>query len=479
MGRRNQRLFKRGQLLEIEITDLAFGGKGLGRVETEKGPFVVFVQNTLPGQVVKARVAKCKKSHAECKLVEVLKRSEKEVEVDFQPIPGAPYITLPITDQETLKKETTFDLFRKIGKVENIAQLMDEFISSPLDFHYRNKMEYSFSVIRHDLETGEEVDDFGLGFKKRGTWWIVENLDKDSGLFDEQFENSLRELRLWLEETGLPAWHPPKQEGFFRFLQVRKSFYSDKLLINLVTTSHYLEKFDLKAYIELMKKLLGERLGGLIHTINDHTGDRVEPYGGNTNILFGDYKLVEEINGLKFEISIQSFFQTNPKCAERLYTKVLEYATETTETGAIMDMFCGTGTITQLLAQGTEKEIVGVDIVESAIEDAKANAKRNNIKNAKFYAADVGKFLFKHPEYKEKISTIVLDPPRAGIAPKTLQKVIALNARRIVYVSCNPATQARDTDTLHSAGYQLKKFSMVDQFPHTGHIETIGLFEKA
>ncbi len=475
---RNNRIFKKGQILELEITDMAFGGKGLGRIETEKGPFVVFVMNTIPGQIVKARVDKCKSSHAECKLVEIVKRSPKERPVEFQSIPGAPYVTLPIEDQIEFKKATTFDLFKKIGKVDNVEHLFDEFISSPSAWHYRNKMEYSFSCIRYDIETREELDEFALGFKKRGTWWIVENLDKDSGLFDEHFENHMKTIREWLIDTGCPAWHPPKQEGFFRFLQVRKSFHSDKLLINLVTTDHYMEKFDTKGFVELMRSTLGDRLGGLIHTINNHTGDRVEPYGGNTNILYGDYKLVERINGLEFEISIQSFFQTNPKCAERLYNKVIEYAGEEEGEGIIMDMFCGTGTISQLLAKGTGKNIVGVDIVESAIEDAKANARRNHIKNVKFHAADVGKFLLKHPEYTGKISTIVLDPSRAGIAPKTLKKVIGLNSGRIVYVSCNPSTQARDTETLLEAGYKLVKLSMADQFPHTGHIETIALFEK-
>jgi 23S rRNA (uracil1939-C5)-methyltransferase len=475
---RTNRIFKKGQILELEITDMAFGGKGIGRVETEKGPFVVFVMNTIPGQTVKARVDKCRNSHAECKLVEVVTPSENEVPVDYQPISGAPYITLPVEYQIEYKKATTFDLFKKIGKVENIESLFDEFIASPSAWHYRNKMEYSFSVIRYDRETKEEVDDFALGFKKRGTWWIVENLDKDSGIFDKQFEDNMKTIREWLIATGLPAWHPPKQHGFFRFLQVRKSFHSNKLLINLVTTDVDIEKLDIKGLVNLFKETLGDRLGGLIHTINNHTGDRVEPYGGNTNILYGDYKLVEMINGLEFEISIQSFFQTNPKCAERLYNKVIEYAGENTGEGIIMDMFCGTGTISQLLAKGTGKDIVGVDIVESAIEDARANARRNKIKNVRFFASDVGKFLLKHPEYNGEILTIVLDPPRAGIAPKTLKKVISLNAKTIVYVSCNPATQARDTETLRESGYELVKLSMVDQFPHTGHIESIALFKK-
>ena len=180
---------------------------------------------------------------------------------------------------------------------------------------------------------------------------------------------------------------------------------------------------------------------------------------------------------------MKSFFQTNPKSAEKLYTKVIDYALENKEAidnTVVMDLFCGTGTIGQILASRSENtKIVGVDIVASAIEDAKENAKRNGIEGLKFYAADVGKFLNEHPEYTNKIRTIILDPARAGIAPKTLKKIINLNAERLVYVSCNPATQARDTEQLMQAGYTIKKFSLVDQFPHTAHIETVVLFEKA
>ena len=180
---------------------------------------------------------------------------------------------------------------------------------------------------------------------------------------------------------------------------------------------------------------------------------------------------------------MQSFFQTNPKSAEKLYAKVIEYALENRQAidnTVVMDLFCGTGTIGQILASKSDNaKIIGVDIVASAIEDAKQNAKRNNIKGLQFYAADVGKFLRQHPEYNNKIRTIILDPARAGIAPKTLKKIININADRIVYVSCNPATQARDTVELINSGYELKKLSLVDQFPHTAHIETVALFEKA
>ena len=168
--------------------------------------------------------------------------------MSYQPISGAPYITLPIENQHDFKQKAVLDLFSKIANIEAPAALFDAFISSPNTHHYRNKMEYSFSVIRHDLSTNEEVDDFGLGFKRTGTWWKVENLDSDSGMFDEQLENKLHQIRSWLEKTGLPAWHPPKKEGFFRHLVVRKSFSNDQLLFNLVTSSNGIENFDKNQY---------------------------------------------------------------------------------------------------------------------------------------------------------------------------------------------------------------------------------------
>ncbi len=475
-----ERLFKKNQDIEILITDMAFGGVGIGKIPTDQGEFAVFVQNTIPGQMVRARVEKCDKRYAECKLLEILRKSPDEIEVPYQPIPGAPYITLPIEKQIFYKQKTTFELFKRIGRIAHIEDLFDEFISSPSIFHYRNKMEYSFSVIRYDLTENKEYDDFGLGFKHRGTWWCVENMDKDSGMFDEELENKLKDLRIFLEATKLPSWHPPKREGFFRFFVVRKTFLTNQLLINLVTSDTGLADFDIPAFTEFMKKMLGERLAGLMHTINTDIGERSDPLNGSTTMLYGDPKITEEINGLKFEISMKSFFQTNPKSAEKLYRKVIEYAgVEEDDNGKyIMDLFCGTGTIAQLLGKKSKKKIIGVDIIEDAIEDAKQNAIRNGISNISFHAADVGKFLFQFPEYKGKIDTIVLDPPRGGIAPKTLLKVLAIGAPRIVYVSCNPSTQARDSIVMGEAGYQLKKISFVDQFPHTSHIESVAIFDK-
>lgn len=475
-------MFQRGDIVELEISDYAFGGRGIARVETEDGHYVVFVDNTFPGQTVKAKIEKKRKRHAEGKLIEVITRSNDEVILPFQEISGGPYIYVPIELQEKHKQNSTLEIFSRISNIRDLNDRFDEFISSPDHFFYRNKMEYSFSTIEHDLETNEEKDGaFALGFKRRGTWWKVESLNKPSGMFDEQWETILKDVRIYLENTGLPAWHPPKKEGFFRHIVVRKSFYQDKLLLNLVTSSEDSEKFDAEAFAAFLHDKLGDRLAGFQHTTNDNVADRAKIENGTWRLVYGEAVVIEKLLDLSFEISMESFFQTNPKSAEKLYNKALDYVfeEEIPKGKVVMDLFCGTGTIGQILStRKSDVEIVGVDIVAEAIEDAKRNAKRNNIEGIKFYAADVGKFLKEHPEYIGTISTIILDPPRAGIAPKTLLKAIDLGAENIVYISCNPSTQARDAETLSKAGYELEKISLVDQFPHTGHIESIAKFKR-
>jgi 23S rRNA (uracil1939-C5)-methyltransferase len=471
----------RGQEIELKITDYAFGGRGIAKIETENGHFVVFVDNTFPGQLVKAKIDVKRKSFAEAKLVEIIERSPLETETKYQEISGGPYIRIPVEEQEKVKKESTITTFSRISGI-NLDNKFDAFISSPNHYFYRNKMEYSFSSIEHCLETDTEIDDaFALGFKRRGTWWKVESLNKASGLFDEEWETKLKEIRVFLKTTGLTAWHPPKKTGFFRHIIVRKSFLTNELLVNLVTSSEGIENFDVQSFASLLKTLFGNRIAGLQHTINDNVADRAKIENGENNLIFGSPYIEEVISRLTFQISMESFFQTNPKCAELLYSKALDYVfeDEIDSDKVVMDLFCGTGTIGQLLS-GRKKEvrIVGVDIVEEAIEDAKKNAVKNNTRNIEFYAADVGKFLKQHEEFNGKIASIVLDPPRAGIAPKTLLKVIDLGAKHIVYISCNPSTQARDASTLKDHGYELEKYSLVDQFPHTGHIESIAKFTK-
>lgn len=472
---------KRGNIITVTITDTTFGGKGIAKINTPDGDYVIFVPNTFTGQKVSARVVKRRKKHAECKLVEIIEKSPLEQDMPYQPISGAPFINLPISVQKDFKKDSCLNVYKRIGKCNNIEEIFDEYIESPQIYHYRNKMEYSFSAIGYDLKTKEEFDGFALGFKKRGTWWIVENLEKESGIFDEEFENKLHLIKAYCENSGLPAWHPPKKVGFFRYLVVRKSYKDNQLLLKLVTSDTNIEKFDFKAFTDFVVDLLGDRLAGLLHTINNDIGDNAQSRIGDDTLLYGKSTINEDLLGLSFEISMQSFFQTNPKCAELLYNKTIEYALEGNEEiseGVVMDLFCGTGTIGQIIASKTNAKVIGVDIVAKAIENAKENATKNNIKNVDFFAADVNKFLFEYPEYQNKIGTIILDPPRAGISGKALKRVIELNANHIVYVSCNPATQARDMEDLFAAGYELKKLSLVDQFPHTSHVEAIALFTK-
>lgn len=483
-----ERKFRKNEALILDVEDIAFGGKGIARITTDQGPFVVFIQNAFPGQKVEARVVKCKSRHAECRLEEVIERASCEMELAYQEIPGAPYARVPLDIQRATKEETALELYKRIGGVEDIQSVYEGFIPSPKNWHYRNKMEYSFSAIVHNPETGEKDDAFGLGFKKRGTWWAVENLNSDCGLFDAQVENFLSKLRQWFEKSTLPAWHPPKREGFYRFLVVRRSEANEKLLFNLVTSSVGIDTFNRGEFVEILKTEFGNRLQGVMHTINDDIGDRVEARSGSSELIHGEAHITETLNGLDFDIEMSSFFQTNPVCAQRLYAEVIDAVEGTNGSDLsesshghgeyIMDLFCGTGTIAQMLARHTGKPIIGVDIVEQAIVDARKSAQKNGTQNVEFHAADVGKFLLEFPEYKGQIQSIVLDPPRAGISPKSLRKVIRLGASRLVYVSCNPATQARDIVTLREFGYALKQLKLVDQFPHTAHVEAIAVFEK-
>lgn len=472
----------RGQIITLRIENYAFGGRGIGYFSEDNTSTTVFVDNAFPGQLVSAKIDKKRKKYAEAKLLEVLERSHLEQRLPYQEISGAPYIFVPVEIQEEFKQKSTLETFRRLADLPDLESKFDGFVASPIHYFYRNKMEYSFSSIEHIPETGEEKDNaFALGFKRRGTWWKVENLNRPSGLFDEEWERKLPELRDCLQATHLPAWHPPQKKGFFRHIVVRKSFFTNELLINLITSSENLESFNLQRVVDKLKELWGDRIAGFWHTVNDNVADRAKIENGSSQLLFGEPKIVEELLGLRFEISMESFFQTNPKSAELLYNQALDYVfAEPIPSGeVVMDLFCGTGTIGQILSQRSAGvEVIGVDIVEEAIRDAKLNAQRNGIQNVTFYASDVGKFLKEKPEYIGKIHSIVLDPPRAGIAPKTLQKVIDLGAKHIVYISCNPSTQARDTLALKVGGYVLDKLSLVDQFPHTGHIESVAKFVR-
>ena len=251
-------MYHRGQIVDLYISEYAFGGKGISKIPTDDGHFVVFVQNAFPGQNVRAKISKKRKNHAEANLVKVLQRSEKELVTEFQEISGGPYIRVPIDVQKEVKKNSSLDVLTRISGLNNIQESFDEWIPSPDTFFYRNKMEYSFSSIEHCLLTDEDIDDsFALGFKRRGTWWKVESLKKPSGLFDKEWESKVYLIQDHLKSTNLPAWHPPKKEGFFRHLVVRKSFDKSEFLINLVTSSEGISKFNPKLFVDFILSLFG------------------------------------------------------------------------------------------------------------------------------------------------------------------------------------------------------------------------------
>ena len=478
---------KKGEILELEIIDLAFGGKGIAKLLIDDTNFVVFVDGGIPGQTVEAEITKKKSSYAEAKLVKVIKKSKLEIEIDYHLTAGAPWATLPIELQQEYKQKQVFDLFQKFAGIDLEKDIFDEYVESPSIWNYRNKMEFSFGPTEEKIE--KVVDDkkiwshsgFGLGSKKRGQYWLVENLEKPSGMFDETFESLLPLIRDWAESTGLSVYNTREQKGFFRHLVVRKSLETNKLLINLITAVDKDKKLNIKGFSELVKENLSGNIGGILWTQSDDRGNPMIKYK-KRKLLSGERKLVESLTvkdkTLSFDISLDSFFQTNPKSAEKVYEKVVDYA-DPQDKEKIFDCFCGTGTIAQVLAKSAPRsKIYGIEIIASAIADALTSAKKNEVGGIKFFNEDIGKFLTAHPYFKNEINTIVLDPPRAGIAPKTLTKVIELGAKKIVYVSCNAATMARDTEMLEKSDYKLKKLSLVDQFPHTSHVEVVGIFVK-
>lgn len=469
---------KRGEIHDFKVEDIAFGGKGIARVHSGEKKFIVFIPNTIPGQSVRARIIRKRSSFAEAKLLEVVSKAPEEIEIPYQRIPGAPYATWPIELQHLHKRESVIELYRRVAKIENPETLLDEFISSPKIWHYRNKMEYSFSTIGWDFNTNTDTDGFFLGFKKRGQWRIVENLEHDSGLFDSQFENFLPQIRKYLESTALPAWHPVRHHGFYRFLTVRKSQLNDQLLVGLTTTSENTGQFRAQDFFSFLNQGLDNRCIGLIHSMNDDQGDRGFSSHSEKNQVYGNRHLDEELLGLHFQVDINSFFQPNKWSAELLYSKAIEYLYEGPgfdENDVVLDLFCGTGTLAQLAAARASKDlnIIGIDIVEEAITDARKNAKENKLQGVDFIASDV-KFI---PELLQgrEIKAAIMDPPRGGIAPKSLQHIVDLNSTKLVYISCNPATQARDLEILVRNGYKVKAFTIIDQFPHTGHVETVTL----
>lgn len=451
---------KKGQILEGKIEKVEFPNKGVAVIPGEEK--TVVVKNTVEGQTVRFAVNKIRKGKAEGRLLEVLEKSSMEVESPcphFGNCGGCTYQNLPYEKQIQMKEQ-------------QIKAMMDEAVDgdyvwegvkpSPVQKEYRNKMEFSF---------GDEYKDgpLALGMHKRGSFHDIVNVP-DCQIVDSDFRAILTGVLQFAQETGLPYYHRMRHTGFFRHLLVRKAVKTEEILVDLVTTTEYeLEKGKLVDALKCLK--LTGRIVGILHTRNDSLADVVKDEG--TEILFGQDYFYEELLGLKFKITPFSFFQTNSLGAEVLYETARAYIGDTKDK-VIFDLYSGTGTIAQILAP-VAKKVVGVEIVEEAVEAARENAQQNGLDNCSFWAGDVLKVI---DELGEVPDLIVLDPPRDGVHPKALEKIIDFGVEKMVYIACKPTSLARDLEMLQGRGYKVERIACIDLFPGTYHVEVATLLTR-
>ncbi len=462
---------KKGQVLTGIVERFDFPGKGV--VRTEEGSCVV--KNVLPGQKINFVVSKKRGGRAEGRLLEILEASPLEVESPcphFGQCGGCMYLSLPYETALKIKEEQVKRLLEVPLSRQTEPWNFEGIKASPAISGYRNKMEFSF---------GDEYKDgpLALGMHKRGSFYDIVTV-KDCQIVDEDYRKILQSTRSFFE--GVSFFHRLRHEGYLRHLLVRKAARTGEILIALVTTSKADEGIpDEKTFLEkwkgeLLNLDLTGKITGILHIVNDSVADVVQ--SDRTEILYGQDFFFEELLGLKFKISTFSFFQTNSLGAEVLYETAREYVGSLEEGGkadkVVFDLYSGTGTIAQLMAP-VAKKVIGVEIVEEAVEAARVNAELNGLHNCEFIAGDVLKVL---DEIEEKPDMIILDPPRDGVHPKALKKIIAYGIPKLVYISCKPTSLARDLEVFLESGYHVERAVAVDQFPWTGNVETVALLSK-
>ena len=436
--------------VEGEITERHFPNKSV--VETEDGVRVV-VKGGLPGQKVGVRITRNRKDNKKGKIVELLASSPMEETPDCPHAAicgGCIYQSLSYEKESALKKAMIDDLYGRDVP----------YTPAPRAYHYRNKMEYTFG----DAEKGGPLT-LGLHHKK-GFYDIVSTTG--CLLVPEDMEAIRAAVEGYFRELNTPFYHRMKHEGTLRFLVVRHARATDSYLVNLVTSS---DEVDEAAFVDFLRGLkLKGNIASIYRTVTDDWADAIKPE--EVRHLFGDEVIGENLLDLHFDIGPFSFFQPNPDTATLIYEKARALAAE--EKGVVFDLYSGTGTIGQVLAKAAKK-VVGIEIVESAVEDANRSAERNGIDNVRFIAGDVLEMI---DTIDETCDLLVVDPPRDGIHPKAIDKLAALGAGRILYISCNPVTQVRDIEILEAKGYKVEHLEAVDQFPRTAHVECIALIQR-
>jgi 23S rRNA (uracil1939-C5)-methyltransferase len=427
----------------LRIDSIAQGGRGVARANG----YVVFVSGALPGDRVRARLTKAKRDFAEAQAVELIDPSPDRVPDrclhDGEPCPGAPWQGLPYRRQLDEKTEQIDEALRRLGKLDGFE--LEPAEPAALQWRYRNKLEYSF---------GEHDGHLALGFHRRGSWADV--IDVENCLLASELNNAVRnQVREWAQREGIPAYDRRQQAGVLRNLVVREGRRTAQVQTRLVTAPASFAKPPVD-----------------LHTVVEGPGGGTD---GPTGVL-GEEFLAEELAQLQLRVSPTAFFQTNTETAERLYEIAAGYA-ELSGRERVFDLYCGIGTIGLVLARRAG-EVWGIEAVPEAVADAEENARRNEIANARFIAADVRLGVRPLLERAGRPDVIVVDPPRAGLSKKVVRRVIECGAPRIVYVSCNPTTLAPNASQFTDAGYRLRRVRPVDMFPQTPHIECVALLEK-
>ena len=461
----------KGSELNLEIESLAFGGKGVAR----KDNFVVFVKNTLPGQKVRVLVYKKHRGYAEARPLEILRDSPHVVDSLCRHFPvcgGCSTQNLDYKEQVNQKKKQVEDLYIRQAGIDDFT--VNKVIAADKQYNYRNKMEFSFSNRRWILEGEKEVpeSDFALGLHIPRRYDKI--LDINECHIQEKICNNILNLvRTEALNNNLKPYDNKTNNGYLRHLVLRYGCNTGELMVNLVTSYE-----NTKVLEPIIKALLNQfpDITSIVNNINTRRADVA--YGESEIILHGAPNIREKLGNITFEISANSFFQTNTEQAEKLFLVVQENAGLTGKE-IVFDLFCGTGSISLFLARYA-KEIYGFDVIKSAIEDATRNAVVNGIGNTKFQKVNLDTY-FKKGRNLDDYPTpdlLILDPPRSGIHKNMVKSLPKFGSRRIVYVSCNPTTQARDIIQLIHWGWKLQSMTLVDMFPHTPHIETVALLTK-
>ena len=462
---------KKGEIYEGVIEKVEFPNKGFVYVDGQK----VIVKNGIPGQKIRFMINKKRSGRAEGRLLEVLEKSPLETREPvcsiFPACGGCMYQTMAYEEQLRMKEEQVRCLLdgairewsQNSGCEENLpVYKWDGIHGSPIEFRYRNKMEFSF---------GDEYKDgpLSLGLHKKGSTYDVLTAG-DCKLVHEDMTKILLCVWEYFRSRGASYYKKMQHTGFLRHLLLRRGVTTGEILVHLVTTTQ--EQWDMEPLVqELLALPLEGKIVGIMHILNDSLSDVVQ--SDETRILYGRDYFYETLLGLQFKVSTFSFFQPNSLAAEVLYSVVRDYIGDTRDQ-EVFDLYSGTGTIAQLAA-AVAKEVIGVEIVEEAVIAARENAQRNGLTNCRFIAGDVLKVL---DELPEKPDTIILDPPRDGIHPKALPKILAYGVENIVYISCKATSLARDLPAFLDAGYRLEKACCVDQFCETVHVETCVLLSK-